>query len=152
MTKRKQTPADADTQPPAGDLGLRGDALLIALLAAGYSQGQAAQSAGVSSRTVSRRMDDPAFVAQVQQAQATTIQQVAARLTVASLRAVSTLLRLLDGRSETVRLGAAKAVLELAVRYRESQELEARLAQLEDLKQRLEALEQPRGRGARWAR
>jgi hypothetical protein len=46
-------------------------------------------------------------------------------------RAAGTLAKLLDAEKESVRLGAARALLELGVKLRESVELEQRLAALE---------------------
>ena len=52
-------------------------------------------------------------------------------LSAAGLDAVATLVELLSARAETVRLGAARAILELATSYREAEQLEARIAALE---------------------
>jgi len=100
-------------------------------LAAGLSTKQAAEQAKMGETTARRRLADPEFRRQVDEAKAATIQQVADRLSAASLKAVSTLLALLSARSEAVRLSAARAVIELAVKARETADLEARIAALE---------------------
>ena len=120
-----------------------GDLTLVMALAAGLTNKQAAQEAGVSERTVVRRLGDPAFRKQVADARATTVEQAAARLTAASLLAVRTLLQLLEAESESVRLSAAKGILELGAKMREASELEA---QIHALQERLTELEERRTR------
>jgi hypothetical protein len=108
------------------------DALLVAL-ACGATVENAARTAGVSARTCYRRLADPGFRQQLTAARADMVRRTAALLTAASLESVKTLLAL---QKETfppgVRLGAAKAVLELGARLRESAELADRIAALED--------------------
>ncbi len=108
------------------------DAALIVALASGLTQQQAAQQAGVNLRTVARRWADLAFRAQVANAQSETVWQVAARLSAAGVLATSTLLRLLKAESESVQLGAARAILEMGMKAREAAELEQRIATLEE--------------------
>ena len=108
-----------------------GDTTLVVALASGLSNRQAAKQAGCSERTVARRLADPAFRRRVDETRAATIAQTAAQLTAAGLAAVRTLLTLLDAEGESVRLGAAKAILELGRSLRESQELESRISALE---------------------
>ena len=98
-----------------------GDTTLVVALASGLSNWQAAKQVGCSERMVARRLADPAFRRQVDEARAATIAQTAAQLTAAGLAAVKMLLKLLDAEGETVRLGAAKAILELGRALRESQ-------------------------------
>ena len=84
------------------------------------------------------------FKQQVAEARATTLEQTSARLTAAGLLAVQALLQSLNAESESVKLAAAKAILEQGVRLRESFELEVRIAQLEQ-----QLANQPQG-GRRW--
>ncbi len=107
------------------------DPVLVLAIAAGLSTRQAAEQAGVAETTVYRRLHDPDFQRQVTEAKAATLQQTADRLSAASLKAVSTLLALLSARSESTRLGAARAILELAAKFRETANLEVRIAALE---------------------
>jgi hypothetical protein len=53
------------------------------------------------------------------------------KLANASTRAVRTLTNLLTAESESVRLGAARSILELGAKLRESAELEQRISELE---------------------
>ena len=121
------------------------DLALVLAVASGLTNKQAAEQAGVSESTVYRRLRDPAFKQQVREARAATVEQASARLTAASLTAIQTLLQLLDAESESVRLGSARVILELGVKFREAQELEARISQLEQ-----QLANQPQG-GKRWA-
>ena len=60
------------------------------------------------------------------------LSQAVGMLAAASSEAVLCLRHLLTGGGESVRLGAARAILEAAVKFRESEELEARIAELEN--------------------
>lgn len=108
------------------------DALLIAL-ACGATIENAARKASVSSRTAHRRLADPAFRRQLGELRSDMVQRAAAVLTAAALEAVKTLMALQDAViPPAVRLGAARAILELGPRLRESAELETRIATLEE--------------------
>ena len=120
---------------------------LVAALAGGATIAEAAERGGVSQRTVYRRLEDADFRAAVQQARAELVTQAVARLAEAGGEAVATLRALLgEGTPPAVRLGAARAVLELGTRLRESEELERRLSELEAT---LET-QQASGRAGRW--
>jgi hypothetical protein len=116
----------------------KGDAALVEALACGASAEGAARTAGVSPRTVYRRLADPAFRAQVGAARAELVRREAGLLTVAGLGSIKALTALQESAtSEAVRLGAARAVLELSCKLRESADLQERVAAVEG---RLEAL------------
>ena len=107
------------------------DALLLAL-ACGATVESAARSAGISQATAYRRLTEAAFRRRLQDLRADMVQRTAAALTAAASEAVRTLLALQkDDQPAPVRLGAAKAVLEIGTRLREAAELEARIAALE---------------------
>jgi hypothetical protein len=107
------------------------DALLLAL-ACGASVESAARQCQLSERTVYRRLAAPAFQQQLRAVRADMVQRAAGLLTAAALEAVKTLVAL---QKETVpaavRLGAARAILELGVKLRETAELAERIAALE---------------------
>jgi hypothetical protein len=108
------------------------DALLLAL-ACGASVEQAARQCQLSPRTVYRRLDDPAFRRQLQKLRGDMVQRTAGTLTAAASEAVRTLLELMKPASpHASRLGAAKAVLEIGMKVRETAELEERMTTLED--------------------
>ena len=104
---------------------------LVAALAAGATLVDAARQAGVSERTVRRRLDDPAFCQQVDEARAAMLTQAVARLTAASVAAVETLQTLLAAEPAFVRLAAARAILDLGLKYREHHDLTERVLALE---------------------
>ena len=109
----------------------KGDATLIVALAKGLTMRAAAEEAGVSERTVQRRMKDPDFRQAVDAARGQLISETLGRLVSSGSSAAATLQALLKARAEHVQLGAARAILELTQRYRESDELERRIAALE---------------------
>ena len=116
----------------------KGEAALVVAFACGASPESAAQKAGLSLRTVYRRLADPAFRAQVDDARADTVRRATDMFTAAGLPSIKTLMTLQESAtSESVRLGAARTIIELGCKLRESVELTERLAAVEV---RLEAL------------
>ena len=110
----------------------RSDEAILVALACGANVENAAQSAGVSASTVKRRLLEPEFLRRLQAMRADMVQRATAMLTAAALEAVKTLLTLqTDVTPPSVRLGAARAVLELGVRLRETAELHERIAAME---------------------
>jgi hypothetical protein len=110
----------------------RDDALTLAL-ARGLSNAEAAAEAGVSERTVGRRKAAPAFLARVRELRAGLVEWAAARLADGMVEAADTLGGLLTAESEATRLGAARSLIELGAKRRDSLELEERIAELERL-------------------
>jgi cell division protein FtsB len=109
------------------------DALLLAL-ACGASVEAAAKQCGLAERTVYRRLEDPDFKTRLQDVRSDMVRRAAGMLTAAAGQAVGTLLALQkESVSAAVRLGAARAVLELGIKVREVAELEARMDELEAL-------------------
>jgi len=108
------------------------DEVLIAALACGATVESAAFKACISTRTAARRLADPDFQRRVAAFRAETIRRAADMMTAASLESIKTLLDLQTAKTPpSVRLGAAKAVLEIGVKMRESAEMEQRIAALE---------------------
>lgn len=107
------------------------DSALVAALACGGTVEAAAKTAGVSVPTVRRRLAEPAFRKAVEEARAESVSRAVARLSATSTLAADCLRELLKAKSETVRLGAARAILELGAKYREAEDLAVRLAELE---------------------
>jgi hypothetical protein len=109
------------------------DQQLLLALACGATVESAAQKAGVSVSTAYRRLADPDFKRQLQAVRADMVQRTAGALTAAATEAVRTLLELQKATNPAaVRLGAARAVLEIGMKVREVAELEERLAALEE--------------------
>ena len=107
---------------------------LLLPLACGATAEQAARQAGVSVRTVYRRLKNPEFLRQVQAARADMVQRASGTLTAAGGEAVKTMVELLRAPAPfSVRLGAARGILEMGLRIRDDVEQEQRLAALEAL-------------------
>jgi hypothetical protein len=107
------------------------DALLLAL-ACGATVEAAARQCDLTERTVYRRLREPAFKTRLQELRADMVRRSAGLLTAAAGEAVRTLLALQkDATPPAVRLGAARAVLEIGIKVRELADLETRIAALE---------------------
>ncbi|MBX9677756.1 MAG: hypothetical protein K2X38_03250 [Gemmataceae bacterium] len=106
--------------------------LFIAALVCGASVEAAARKAGISRRTAFRRLKDQRVVQRLKTARLEVVKRAAGLLAAGSLEAVKTLMELLaPGVAPATRLGAARAIIELGVKLRESGEMEERLAALE---------------------
>jgi len=109
------------------------DETLLLALACGATVEAAAAKAGVSESTAYRRLNIPAFQERLRDLRADMVQRTAAMLTAAAGEAVKTLLALQrDAVPPATRLGAARAVLEMGMKVRETAELEQRIAALEE--------------------
>jgi type II secretory pathway component PulF len=105
---------------------------LLTALACGATVEAAARSAGVSESTVYRRLRQPAFSQRLQEVRADMVQRTSAMLTASGMEAVKTLLALQQASTPaSVRLGAARAILEIGLKVREVADLERRLSALE---------------------
>ncbi len=106
----------------------------VAALLSEPSVTAAAAKVGLAERTLYGWLADPAFAEAYRAARRAAVSQAVARLQQFSSHATTVLLQLMDDRSvsSSVRLRAAIAVLEFAIRA----------VELEDLQQRVEALEQ----------
>ena len=110
------------------------DQRLLLALACGLNIEAAARAAGISEATVYRRLREPAFCQRLKELRSDMVQRTSGMLTAAGAEFVKTLLALVkETVPPAVRLGAARAGLELGMRIRETAELEARIAALESL-------------------
>ena len=108
--------------------------VVIAGLAAGLTVAEIARQANVGEATIRRWRKNPDFTQAVENARAELISSTVGRLSDSATAAVQTLRELLSPtQPPSVRLGAARAVLELGVRLRESEELAKRVAILEEI-------------------
>jgi hypothetical protein len=107
------------------------DEALALALASGLTVEAAAARAGVSARTAYRRRADPAFQQHAAELRAEMVQRAVGQLADGMADAAARLRELLRAEGESVCLGAARALLELGVKLRESTELQERLAALE---------------------
>jgi hypothetical protein len=107
---------------------------LLSALAFGATVEHAARKAGLTERTVYRRLAEPAFRARLDEIRRDATVRTSGMLTGAALGAVKTLVDLQQDVSvpAAVRRGAARDVLEMNVKYRDAAEIEQRVAALED--------------------
>jgi hypothetical protein len=110
--------------------GTKFDRLAMAL-AEGDTVQAAAEKAGIGRTTAFRRLADPVFRQRIQTFRGDMIGRALGRMADAMTEGADVLRDLLKAQSESVRLGACRALLELGVKLRESVELEERLAALE---------------------
>ena len=108
----------------------RQEAVALAL-ASGQSIREAAASCDVGERTVKRWLTRPTFRRRVGELRGDMVDRALGRLADGMTEAADVLRQLLAAEGESVRLGAARSLLELGVKLRESVELESRLAALE---------------------
>lgn len=109
----------------------KSDHQIVLALARGESVRRSARLAGVSERTVRRRLEDLEFRKSVRDARADSVERASSQMSHAMTEAVLTLRHLLTAGSDSVRLGAARSILEIGCRLREVVELDDRLTQLE---------------------
>jgi hypothetical protein len=114
--------------------GKKADQAFLQALACGATVENAARKAGISERTAYRRLDNPAFVQQLQKLRADLVQRTASMLSGAGLGAVKTLVDLQQDAAvpAAVRRGSARDVLEFGIKYREAADWEQRVAALEE--------------------
>ena len=92
---------------------------------------EAAAACGVGEATLWRWMQEPEFRDRYRQARRQVLEGAIASLQQAAGEAAATLRALLTAESETVRLGACRAILEQATKGADLLDLEARIAALE---------------------
>ena len=91
----------------------KGDGALLAALAAGHTVRDSARQAGIGERTAARRLADPEFRQRVAALRADMIGRALGRLSDTARKAVDKLRDLLSAGSDSVKLGAARSILEL---------------------------------------
>jgi hypothetical protein len=96
---------------------------------------KAAKAAGVSQATIFRWLNEPAFAEAYREARQRTFEGAMTALQVASTEAVGALRRILNAEDAPiyVQLQAAKTILELALKAKETLETEDRLRALEEI-------------------
>jgi hypothetical protein len=107
------------------------DNVMLTALACGATVDLAAEQAGISRRTAANRLNDPVFKERLRNLKAEIVQRACDNLAAAAGEAVATLLELLPKGSPGVRLGAARSILEIGMKFREATDLETRLRELE---------------------
>lgn len=105
----------------------------VSALAAGSTVPEAAAAAGVGYRTVARWRADPAFVAEVNAERRTMLDQAAGRLAGRMTAAADVLADIAedDAHPAAVRVRAAVAVLDIAIKLGDALDLADRVAEVE---------------------
>ena len=109
----------------------RAEEPLLSALAAGSPVEEAAKAAGLSPRTVYRRLAEPGFRGRLATARDELASEALSELAGCASEAVATLRRLLRANNEHVQLGAARTLLDQLLRLREALALAERVATLE---------------------
>jgi hypothetical protein len=102
-------------------------------LTGGATRATAAKAAGITTRTLDRYFQDPAFRLDLAAARRAAYEDALGGLKGASGRAVETLSALLASRNETTRRQAASEILSFAFRSHETGEIEERISALEKI-------------------
>ena len=114
------------------ECSLESDDALIEALAIGKSQTEAGRIAGVSKRTVARRVADPQFAASVERRRTAHIEEVIGSLGAIANEAVKVLGSALTEERSSERIRAAESVLRLLLPFRRHQVVEHRVAKIEE--------------------
>jgi hypothetical protein len=109
------------------------DEALALAVASGQTLRAAAEVADVSERTAARRWSDLGFRRRVDALRSEMAGRALGRLADGLTEAADTLRGLLKADADTVKLGAARALLELGTKLRESVELAGRVEEIERL-------------------
>ena len=117
----------------SGELSPKNETFIEALLA-GHTIQTAAKAAGIGERTAQRWHKQPHIVAAYKAAQKRLFEQALTGLMLKAEKAIETLDgAMTDAETYSVRVRAAQILLENAIAIYRSDELEARLTELEDL-------------------
>ena len=100
-------------------------------LASGQTVTETARLTSVGERTLARWLADPGFRQGVAHLRAEMVARALGKMADGMAEAADTLRVLLNAEGESVRLGAARSILELGTKLRDAVEIEERLAALE---------------------
>jgi hypothetical protein len=109
------------------------DEALALALASGATLRDAASGAGIGERTATRRWADSAFRQRVTELQHEMVARCMGRLTDGMTEAADVVRKLMSADSESVRLAAARTMLDFGMRGWDRLDLEARVQELEQL-------------------
>jgi hypothetical protein len=108
------------------------DEIIVTCLAEGMSLPATGAAAGCTSRTVSRRLEDPDFTARVSRRRGERVAQVTGTLTSMSDDALEVLRSAMAEGTTAEKLRAAHLTLTMMIKLRHDTEIEDRLAAVED--------------------
>jgi hypothetical protein len=125
-------PAAHDPLPEMSqNVTLEKDSFLALALASGTSISDAAHQAGIDRRTVYRKLENPAFARQVAEFRDRLIGTALGRVADAMTRGADVLAQMLDSPQDHIRIRAARALISLGLRLRDSVDLTARMREVE---------------------
>jgi len=107
------------------------DSLLALALASGVSIADASAQTGVGRTTIYRKLENPAFGRQVAEYRDRLIATALGRVADAMTRGADVLAQMLDSPKDHIRIRAARALISLGLRLRESVDLTARMREVE---------------------
>lgn len=105
--------------------------VILNALGAGLTHTEAAALAGLTPKSVQRRLADPEFAAAVARLRAARVDEIAGQLTGMGSRAVSVLSELLESDKPALRLRAVELTLSWLSRLRREVDFDVRLSRLE---------------------
>ena len=122
------------SDPTEGQIGeLKGEPTAALAISSGSTIVEAAERAGISERTVRRRLDNPDYKVEISRLRGKLLDAAVGKLVAATTEAAATMQALLEADSEHVRLGAAKGILEFGLSLQEALETQTRITTLEEL-------------------
>lgn len=122
------------SDPTEGQIGeLKGEPTAALAISSGSTIVEAAERAGISERTVRRRLDNPDYKVEISRLRGKLLDAAVGKLVAATTDAAATMQALLEADSEHVRLGAAKGILEFGLSLQEALETQTRITTLEEL-------------------
>ena len=116
---------------PDGKQRKQAAGVVAAALAAGETVKRAAGLGHVSERTVYNWLRKPAFKRRVNEVREQAVSAAVGLLSSNMTAAATALVKLLKSRSEAIRLRAARSVLELTADFRDLEEIQERIEELE---------------------
>lgn len=137
-------PAEAAQRPQAADARHPSstDELILEAQAAGLNQRRTAEVAGVHPKTVQRKLADPEFAVLVAQRRASRVRELTGQLTSVAADAITVIAEAMDQEQPIrVRLAAAQLALRSLSDYQAASEVDARIADLEQVVAHLQEAE-----------
>jgi transposase-like protein len=110
---------------------LEKDTMLAIAVASGASISEVAAQAGIERSTIYRKLENPAFARRVAEFRDQLIQTALGRVADAMTRGADVLAQMLDSPQDHIRIRAARALISLGLRLRDSVDLTARMREVE---------------------
>jgi hypothetical protein len=115
----------------SGEVRLRGGQQFVVAMACGKTVRDAAREAGITERSAHRRLKNPEVLRCISELRGQAVAEALGKLTAGMSAAADVLIDLLRSKHDWIRLGAARALLEVVPGLRKEGELEVRLLGVE---------------------